>query len=314
MDPDQDRPPRLIEAAYAAGRAGRHPPAALPNLCDRIAGARRENMRPAPEPAEARGVQTRMIATSQSTTGRGRRARPALAFAALCVALIAVVAVSSAGAQNAKVLGKTKHTPQPSCPKQCQGIGRVTGFPLVADGVKRPFRAQKNGKLVAWAIDVSRPKRDHPDQQGFFGTIFKGGKFDKKPSARIAVIKQNKSHRRKYKLLRQSPTVNLSDALGRKMIFTLDKPLRIRKGQIVALTIPSWASNFAHRSSASFTQNNRWRASRSKRKCAPSSSDPAVVKRWAQNSRSHQKVDSTRIYGCDYTGGRLLYWAYYVPG
>src|SRR5436190_7558816 len=196
-----------------------------------IAGARGgRTCGPPPQPAEAGGVQTRMIGTSASTTGRRHHARPLLAFAALCAALIAVAAVSSAGAENAKVLGKTRHTPKPSCPKQCQGVGRVTGFPLVADGVKRPFRAQRNGKLVAWAIDVSRPKRKHPDQQGFFGTIFKGGKFDKKPSGRISVIKQNKHHRRKYKLLRQSPTVNLSDALGRKMIFTLDKPLRIRKG------------------------------------------------------------------------------------
>ena len=39
--------------------------------------------------------------------------------------------------------------------------------------------------------------------------------------------------------------MKLSGALGRKEIFTLDKPLRIRKGQTVALTVPTWASNFA---------------------------------------------------------------------
>jgi hypothetical protein len=253
-----------------------------------------------------------MTGTNPSTTGPRRRARPLLVFGALCAMLIAVVAVSSAGAKPAKVLGKTKHTPKPSCPDRhkpngCQGVGRVTGFPLVADGVKRPFRVQKNGKLVAFAIDLSRPTKD---QRTFFGTIFKGNKFGKAPSARVAVLRQNPKHRRQYKLLRQSATVNLSDALGRKVVFTLDKPLRIRKGQTVALSYPSWASNFAHNNLNA--HDNQWRASRSKKKCAPPSGDAAAVKHWARNSKAQQKVGSTRTYGCDYTGGRLLYWAYYV--
>jgi hypothetical protein len=254
-----------------------------------------------------------MTGTNPSTTGPRRRARPLLVFGALCAILIAAVAVSSAGARPAKVLGKTKHTPKPSCPNKshpsrCQGVGRVTGFPLFADGVKRPFRVPKNGKLVAFAIDLSRPKKD---QRAFFGTIFKGKKFGKAPSARIAVLRQNRKHRRKYKLLRQSATVNLSDALGRKVVFTLDKPLRIQKGQTVALSYPSWATNFAH--SHLNAHDNQWRASRSKKKCGPPSSDAAAVKHWARNSKAQQKVGSTRTYGCDYVGGRLLYWAYYVP-
>jgi hypothetical protein len=259
-----------------------------------------------------------MTGMSQSPTGRRRRARPLVVFATLCAALIGLAAVSSAGAQNAnvlaksaKLLGKTKHTPPPSCPNRkhanrCQGVGRVTGFPLIADGVKRPFRVRRNGKLVAWSIDLSRPTKD---QRNFFGSIFKGKKFGKAPSARIAVLEQNKRHRRKYKLLRQSPTVNLTGALGHKEIFTLDAPLRIRKGQMVALSYPSWASNFAHNHLSA--HDNQWRASRSKRKCAPP--NPGAVKRWARNSKSQQKVGGNRTYGCDYAGGRLLYWAYYVP-
>jgi hypothetical protein len=251
-----------------------------------------------------------MTGTSESTTGRRHRARPVIVFTALCAALIAVVAVSSAGAESAKVLGKTKHTPPPSCPKRCQGVGRATGFMRIADGQKSPFRADRNAKIVAFAINLSKPRKK---QRSFFGTLFKGGKFGKAPSARLAVIKQNKRHHRRYKLLRQSPTVKLSSALGSKQVLTLDKPLRIRKGQIAALTYPSWASNFAHSGSGSFAQDNRWRASRSKRKCSPPGTSPPVIKRWARNSHSQQKVGSTRTYGCDYRGGRLLYWAYYVP-
>jgi len=250
-----------------------------------------------------------MTGTIESTTGRRHRARHALAFAALCAALIGVVAVSSAGAKQAKVLGKTRHTPPPDCPKDtaqhpCEGIGSVTGFPLVADGEKRPMNVRHDGKLVAWAIDASRPKKS---QRNFFSSLFKSSRYGKTPTARIAVIKHKGTT--KYKLLRQSPVVKLAGALGRKQLITLDKPLTIRKGQIVALTVPTWASNFASHISR---DKNRWRASRSRRNCAPSSSDESAVRRFARKSRPQQKIGSVRGYGCDYTSARLLYWAYYV--
>jgi hypothetical protein len=46
-----------------------------------------------------------MTGTIESTTGRRRRARQALAFAALCAMLAGLSVVSLAGARDAKVLG-----------------------------------------------------------------------------------------------------------------------------------------------------------------------------------------------------------------
>ena len=69
----------------------------------------------------------------------------------------------------------------------------------------------ENGRLVAWAIDLSRPNKS---QREFFGELFKSEPLGKKPTARIAVIKCQRRH--DYKLLRQSPVVNLSGALGRR--------------------------------------------------------------------------------------------------
>ncbi len=252
-----------------------------------------------------------MTGTIESTPGRRRRARQAIGFAAACMAVLGVIAVSSAGARDAQVLGKTKRTPSPDCPADtmrdpCEGVGSVTGFPLLAGGEKRPMYVRETGKLVAWAIDLSKPKKS---QREFFGDLFQSDRFGRKPTARIAVIKHGK--RRRYKLVRQSPVVSLSGALGRKQVFTLDKPLRVRKGQVVALTVPTWASNFASHISE---RKNKWRASRSRRNCAPRSSDEADVRRFARNSRPQQKLGSVRGYGCDYTSARLLYWAYFVRG
>ena len=252
-----------------------------------------------------------MTGTIESTTGRRRRARQALVFAALCAALVSVIAVASAGARDARVLGKTKRTPSPDCPTDtnrhpCEGVGSVTGFPLVAGGEKRPMNVPERGKLVAWSIDLSKPKKS---QRNFFGGLFKSDRFGERPTARIAVIKHGKKRAATSSCAR-APWSSLSSALGRKQVFTLDKPLRIRKGQVVALTVPTWASNFASHISR---RKNKWRASRSRRNCAPKGSDITAVRRFARKSRPHQKVGSVRGYGCDYTSARLLYWAYYVP-
>ena len=252
-----------------------------------------------------------MTETTHST--HGRRGRILLAFAALCAALVTVAAVSIAGATTAKVLGRTKNTPPPACPNksntsQCRVVGRVTGFPLMADGVKRPLNVHKNGHIVAWSIDLSRPTKDESDS---LGTLFRNDRFGKKPTARISIIKKKQTGR-DYKLVRQSPTINLKGALGQKEIFTLDQPLKVRKGQIVAISYPTWAPNFAF--AGLNTNANQWRSSRTRGSCSPRNNSSRAIKRWVHTSKAQQKAGSTRTYGCDYTGARLLYWAYFVPG
>jgi hypothetical protein len=256
-----------------------------------------------------------MAEKNTSTTHAARRVGYVLAFAALCVGLVVAIGIPSAGATRAKVMGKTKHTPAPSCgdrkdPKACSVVGRVTGYMTVADGKKHPFNVFQNGKIVAWAIDVSRPIQKKFEQRSYFGTLFENKKFGKTPTARLAVLKRKEKH--KFKLIRQSKTVELGGTLGHKEIFTLDAPLKVRKGQVVALTYPTWAPNFQYTGLS--TQGNQWRGSRVKDHCEPK--DPTSDKskaRFARKSHPHEKVGSTRTYECNYTGGRILYWAYFVP-
>jgi len=247
-----------------------------------------------------------MAETKTSTAHTARRGSYVLAFAVLCAILVVTVAIPTAGARRATVLGQTKHKANPACPADtnkhpCSAIGSVTGFMTNADGNKHPFNVFKEGKIVAWAIDVSRPDKE---QRNFFGTLFKSEAFGQHPSARISVIK-NKSHG-KYKLVKQSKAMDLQSVLGRKQIFTLNKPLRVHPGQVVALTLPTWAPNFAVNLSP---DANQWRASRRKGKCNTDRDHIANVKA----SRPQQDVGSLRPYQCRYEGARLLYWAYFVP-
>jgi hypothetical protein len=249
--------------------------------------------------------------TTTTTTPPTRRLGYALAFAALCAALVAAIGISSAGAIDAKVIGRTKHTPRPACPNKknpnnCRVVGRVTGFMTVADGRKHPFHVSKDGKIVAWAIDLSKPTKA---ERNVFGTLFQNQELGKAPSARLAVLKRRQKNR--FKLVRQSKAMNLRSSLGRKQIFTLNKPLSVREGQIVALTYPTWAPNFAWNGLS--VKGNQWQASRRKDNCEPKNKTDTARQRFARNSHAHQKVGSVHNYQCHYSGGRLLYWAYFVP-
>lgn len=254
--------------------------------------------------------------TRTSTRNARRRAACALGFAALCAALVAAIAIPSAGASKAKVIGHTKHTPGPACPNlkntdKCQVIGRVTGFMTRADGRKHPFRVPSDGHIVAWAVDLGRPTDKHnANERTYFGTLFMNKQLGKQITGRVAVLKHKKG--RSYKLKHQSPIIGLDKSLGRKTIFTLNKPMGVRKGDIVAFTSPTWTPNFAYQGLSS--KDNKWRGSRKKDNCAPPNNPTEKQKRrFARHSHAHQKVGSTRTYECLYTGGRLLYWAYFVP-
>ena len=265
--------------------------------------------------------------TSRGTDKRPRRRiHHALGFAALCAGVVAVgisAAPAGAGRQTATTIGQTKHTPGPLCPQKpsetrkppptsseirhgCQVVGSVTGFQIKADGRRHAFRAHENGRIVAWAVSVGKTNRYEEKAFGdtsFFGTKGLGGH----PTARLAILKKKDGPH--YKLLRQSAVVDLSSAQGHKQYITLDKPLKIKKGLIVALTTQTWAPVLAN--SSAIAKNNSWRASRHSGKCA--GNNDQQTRALAIAARPQTKIKSTRQYGCIYTD-RLLYWAYYSPG
>jgi hypothetical protein len=244
-----------------------------------------------------------------ATDSRGSRCRSAVAFALLCAAaVVAATALSplaSAKNQKAKQIGFTGNRPAPLCPKNCIVTGSVTGFQLKANGQHHVMRAPSGGKIVAWAIDLGSPNktaRNAFGAQDFFGTKAYG----KATTARIGILKRRKGGR--YKLVRESPTVKLDQAFGELHYVTLNRPLKIKKGQIVALTTPTWIPALT---TSDFVKGSSWRASRRKGKCTGHTI--SQTRRLAIAARPQMKIGSTRQYGCIYTD-TLLYWAYYVPG
>jgi hypothetical protein len=217
-------------------------------------------------------------------------------------ALLGLGAPATADAQSAKRIGNTSFVPRPACPQNtmrrpCEAVGSVTGFQVVGQGRRGLMQAREDGHLVAWGIRLSRPTSR---QQRFFGDFYESTRFGTRPHARIAILRRTTG--REYRLVRQSPPVDITRGLGSRQIYTLTQPLRIREGQILALTIPSWAPAFAVNLPP---RRNIWRASRMPNRCTGA--------RNIEQSRPHQRAGSTRRYGCTYRTARLLYWGLYAP-
>jgi hypothetical protein len=248
-----------------------------------------------------------------------RRILVMAAFAALAAAVVAVGASSQeADASRARVLGKTKKTPQPNCPtakrfrrpgapapplrKSCQVLARVTGFQVKGDGRGALFQMPRKGKIVAWSVDLSRPTKEERRGLGQIAGTEKlgGGAF-----AQLSILRRLGGGN-KYKLTKETPRVKLRPYLGKTPVFTLERPLTVKRGRIIAITTPTWAPMLA---AGRGSPSDKWRASRNRGECSGTPRNPNLV---INTTRAHKKVGSTRRYGCRYDD-RLTYWAYIAP-
>lgn len=233
------------------------------------------------------------------------------------------------------VLGKSSFDPDPNCgllsaDRDCSVEGKVTAYQSVAKGsASRSFVVPyRQGKLISWSISLARPTRKQTDQAGAAQSPFFDQLFGSPATARISVLRRVEKKKKgppRYRMVRQSPTQVLNPYFGKTVHFALSKPLNVIAGQVVALTIPTWAPAFWTPKACSASslgglvdpvacdrakRDYTYRASRGPDKCKlgfePGTSDPNEALR---KTRPQQKVGSVKRYGCYYTGSRLLYTA-----
>jgi hypothetical protein len=222
---------------------------------------------------------------------RGRLALVVLALAA-CLALLVCLAGGASAETKAKTtvtLGSTATIPDPSCPESpCQAIGSVTGFQVSTSQGQLPFRVPRSGKVKSWTLTLSQPT---PSQRSFFN-----GFFGTPPEARLAILRRVPgTNPPRYNLRSQGSIHVLSPYLGQTVKFGAS--LRVQKGDIVGLTVPTWAPAFAQ----GLPADNAWRASREPGKCVNATD--------VRQGEPQQKVGTRATYGCRYSTARLLYTA-----
>lgn len=230
---------------------------------------------------------------------------------ALGAGLAAGSGVADGASTKAKLIGPLEDRAKPTCPANCNAFGHVTGFQVRTANQSSVHRVRKDGKIVAWSVELGSINKEKT--LNFFESELSDDTFDRyggDPVANLAVL--NKKGKGKYKLAKQSPIVELKNHLGSKPIFTLKKPLKVKKGQILALTTPTWVTNFAIKrtNGKALGANTKWRASRRPNRCEPDGKD---IRNLTSRSKPQVKKGNTRRYGCVYTNAEILFWGYLAP-
>jgi hypothetical protein len=174
------------------------------------------------------------------------------------LALLAAVAFATLAAapSEAKIIeiGSATAPGAPSCPSNpCQAVSRTTGYQAKVGAKRQVMTAPADGKIVAWTISLGSPGKA---QINYFNDNFGGA-----ATAGISVLKPGKKLR--HKVNGHSPIQRLQPYFGTTVQFPLDRTLTVRKGYLVALTVPSWAPALA----LGQDTGTLWRASRATNAC-----------------------------------------------
>jgi hypothetical protein len=241
---------------------------------------------------------------SRSSNGRvsapGAQRRSRWAVLAMALGSLAALTAFSGASSAAKVpsttvvLGQTSTVPDPSCPGlPCQAIGSVTGFQVSNGQTRSPFIVPHDGTVKAWTLTLAQPTNS---QRSFFN-----GFFGTPPEARLAILRRIPgTNPPRYNLRSQGSVKVLSPYLGQTVKF--GSSLAVEKGDIVAVTVPTWAPAFAQ----DLASDEVWRASRAPGKCTNSTD--------IRQGEPHEKPATRATYGCKYSTARLLYTATLVEG
>jgi hypothetical protein len=206
-----------------------------------------------------------------------------LLLGALAVAVV-LVAPAAAPARIIEV-GEVATKPAPSCPTSpCEVVSRTTAYQTRIGATRNMFVVPADGRIVAWTITLGTPGKK---QQKFFEESLGGA-----AQAGITILKSG--DRYFGRVLAQGTLQTLTPYFGQTVQFPLTTSLPVKKGSIVALSVPTWAPALA----LGLGRDHVWRASRDVDACDDTQTQSAQI----------DVQDLTR-YKCFYRTARLAYSA-----
>lgn len=185
--------------------------------------------------------------------------RPLTALAVFC-GLGAVFAAPA----PAKVVEIGRTDVAPACPATpCLAVSRTTGYQIKVGAERGAFVVPEDGKIVAWSIALGTPTAE---QIAFFDKGLGGA-----ASARLTVLRMGKALY--SRVVTQSPVQQLAPYFGQTVQFPLGRALNVKKGYVIALTVPTWAPALT----PLLNDQSAWRASRGKDQCDDTSTQTAQM-------------------------------------
>ena len=217
----------------------------------------------------------------------------------LLTVMLAALALPSSASARIIELGGTGDAAALNCPgtaeNLCVAAVRMTGYQgRVSGGPKNPFYIRRDGHLVAFTVQLSKPTTEE--------TAFFNDNFGSPSTARISVLRRGTTRktRLQHRLINQSDRFALNSYFGSKPTFVFDRPIPVKEGNWIALTVPTWAPLLAK----DLARANWWRSSRPSSSCEP----PRSLRQFAL-----EDLREVATFGCTYHAARLVYSVTYVP-
>jgi hypothetical protein len=218
----------------------------------------------------------------RETATRFRRAAATLAAATLVGCALPGVA-----AAKRVEIGAFADDVRGSCPDNCQAVTRSTGYQAKVGPDRELYRAPADGRIVAWSIGLGKPG---PKQTAFFEERYGG-------AAQAAVVVLDSGKKLARTVVAKAPLQRLTEYFGQSVQFPLSRTLRIRKGQYIGLTVPTWAPALQ----IGLPSDTSWRSSRAKTGCLDTTTQFALL---------GERTFAT--FNCLYKTARLTYSATFI--
>lgn len=157
------------------------------------------------------------------------------------------VAASPASAKLYE-LGATSDAVTAACPDNCFVVTRTTALQVRSGALKYPTTAPRTGRVVAFTLQLGSLS----DKQIHFFNATYGG------TSRVQLTVLREKPKRFFDVVAQTGIFKIQPYFGTTVQFPLKTSLAVRKGDLIALTVPTWAPALA----VNLPQENGWRASR----------------------------------------------------
>ncbi|MDX6680672.1 MAG: hypothetical protein QOG94_711 [Solirubrobacteraceae bacterium] len=205
----------------------------------------------------------------------------------IAVAALAACALPAVATAKRAELGTFADDVRGSCPINCQAVTRSTGYQAKVGPVRELYRAPADGRIVAWSIALGKPG---PKQTAFFEERYGG-------PAQAAVVVLDVGKKLARTVVAKGPLQKLTGFFGQTVQFPLAQTLRVRKGQYVGLTVPTWAPALQ----IGLGSDTSWRSSRAKTGCLDTTTQFALL-----------GTRTSAVFNCLYKTARLTYSATFV--
>ncbi len=206
-------------------------------------------------------------------------------FLTVLAPVLAAMVLPAAAAAQVIEIGATKEAATPACPSSpCLAVTQTTGYQAKVGATRGLMIVPKSGRIVAWTVSLGKPGTK---QTAFFENLGGGP-----AQAGITVLRPG-AHLFS-RVLAAGPLQALEPYFGSTVQFPLVRSISVAKGQLIALTIPTWAPVLA----VGLPGDTSWRSSRAKSKCDDT-----------QSRTQQTDVNDLAQYYCLYRTARLTYSA-----